>query len=204
MSACTGPLSLDSSGLTIIDQTETLKRKFLVKVELNTMTAYTLQIEHCITLGTNSTVTFLGTDEGDWGSILVDNTVFRVQINEDGDLLWDKDGFYQHTFTSSGESITITSDARYLDITYTGLVGINHTFSVEIQINACDRYSHMDSHLTSELLDPLIVENASPSGLWSDFNEWHNTWRVYRKFSSYSDQLICPDDLPDEPKLEDY
>jgi len=49
----------------------------------------------------------------------------------------------------------------------------------------------------------LNAENASPSGNWEDFGRWHNIWKRYRDFG-IRDGVICPSDIPDEPKPEDY
>lgn len=169
------------------------------------MTSYTLSTEHCITpnVKNSSTIEFLGEEESDWGSLLIDNRIIRIQI-EDENIIWDKDGYNETVFESQGETLRYLAEKRYISVIYNGLVNVSHhSFSVSLEENGCSD-NHMNSNLTEELINPLEDEITSPSGEWEDFNKWNNRWKFYRYLSDYNPGLICLSDLTEEPKVEDY
>ena len=67
-------------------------------------------------------------------------------------------------------------------------------------------YTLYNAELTLELknivLDFVLENNASPTGIWRDFHCVHRSWRNLGRFVDAG--LLAVDDLPDEPDATDY
>ena len=62
-------------------------------------------------------------------------------------------------------------------------------------------YTLYNAELTPELkniiLEFVLDNNASPTGIWRDFHCVHRSWRNLEAFVQYG--LLAPEDLPIEP-----
>ena len=67
-------------------------------------------------------------------------------------------------------------------------------------------YTLYNAELTPELkniiLEFVLDNNASPTGIWRDFHCVHRSWRNLEVFVQYN--LLSADDLPTEPDPTDY
>jgi len=58
--------------------------------------------------------------------------------------------------------------------------------------------------LSDDNIDIVLTEINNPSGDWSDYNR---IWKYYRALKRYTNDrtgLLCNDDLPPEPDVDDY
>lgn len=67
-------------------------------------------------------------------------------------------------------------------------------------------YTLYKKQLTPQLkeiiLDFVVTNNSSPTGIWRDFHCVHRSWRNLQLF--IDEGLLSEDDLPDEPNPSDY
>ena len=56
--------------------------------------------------------------------------------------------------------------------------------------------------LKNLILEFVQTNNASPTGIWRDFQCVHRSWRNLQDFVNA--ELILPEDVPEEPDPSDY
>ena len=186
--------------------------------EFNNMTLvqfYTLSLgkilrtHKVVTVWGTETVEFTGED-GDWASVIITGTVYRI-INDNGDFVWNSVGHPadQAVFEQNlDENTTINFEGRLqpFNVTWIGFVNNSHLFTVELVVE--DECLRENEKMTEDLITPLnaeIVEkNANPT-TWKDFNEIHQRWNFNKTLGVKGKQtIICQEDIPDEPRMEDY
>ena len=177
----------------------------------------TLNAENTLTIWDTQTEVFDGED-GEWATVRILDTLYRIE-NDGGNFIWNSlsvSGTYTPRIEfvlgeDEGVSYDLGTPKLPYSITWVGYTPGSppeHTFTIELpDTYDCVRgNTRIPSDLAEELVEPVNIENATPTPRpWVDFNEWHRTYRIYKQFAilnSYN--LLCPEDLPDEPKIEDY
>ena len=162
-----------------------------------------------ITVWDTEKVEFTGAD-GEWASVIVNGVVYRVE-NDDGDFIWDSLGrSTERAVFEQGvhEGVTTEYQGEWqpFNVTWDGYINNSHFFTVEIVVEEeCDRTRRMSAALAEVLANKVTEHNINPSHDWSDFNPVHKRWNFVRKLGVRGKEtIICQEDIPDEPKIEEY
>lgn len=77
----------------------------------------------------------------------------------------------------------------------------NYVFSVIFNNPSCPD-NPLYNPMVAVLVNELIIQESNPSKIWADFNQYHTDWESILYFAQQG--LICYDQVPNEPKIEDY
>ena len=130
------------------------------------------------------------------------STLILVEkANED-----DEDLYFELTSINDCVLLQTKGGISFL-LTIVSITSNNFKFEINFQYNdcQCDNYPErtLPESLANEVTRTVDDDNAKiPPKVWADFNCLHRAWLAALKL--YNQGLLCKDDLPDEPKIEDY
>jgi len=146
---------------------------------------------------------------GEWASVIVTGTVYRVE-NDNGDFVWNSLGHPADkvTFQEGSEGTTVEFQGFWqpFNVTWDGYSGGSHYFSVELVVEdeCLNESQKMNETLVNEFVEEVVEKNENPT-TWEDFNAIHKRWEFIKKSGvSGKDTIICQEDIPNEPRMEDY
>jgi len=168
-----------------------------------------LDSSRAITVWGTEEIEFTGAD-GEWASVIISGRVYRIE-NDNGNFLWDTLGHPadQETFEQGLDENSTREFAgiwQPYNVTWTGFLSNSHFFTIELLVeDECLRENEkMDESLITPLNEEIIEKNENPT-TWADFNKIHKRWKFIKTLGVKGRQtIICQEDIPDEPRLEDY
>jgi hypothetical protein len=111
-------------------------------------------------------------------------------------------------FDSTSDCILLQSkgSVSFL-LTIISITSDKFKFEITFQYNDCQCEIYPEKTLpeafANEVTKTVDEDNAKiPPKVWADFNCLHRAWLASLKL--YQQGLLCKEDLPDEPKIEDY
>ena len=175
------------------------------------MASITIYNEDVYTTANNDIITFSGT-VGDSVKIITMSNLYNVYIEEDGLCWYDRDHLYQ----------CLLEDGDTHDFNDLRISGLNMGFTIEItkiktgsyifevtynfpDCGCCQRSAKAvppESFQTHTISKLNAINAAPPPKDWADFNTDHMQWQALVVMAK--DGLICFENLPNEPKIEDY
>jgi len=175
----------------------------------------TLYSGQVYTVADGDTIRFYPTGE-EQSKLIINDILYPIwQDASSGDLYIQTgkdDPYFNNTpkivELDTGDNYEITTAAKHIyTITLSSkIVGPPPYLQMNISLSnpACPSpaITILPAYMITELIAPVVDADAHPSGVWSDFAEIHFHWQMLKRFEEMG--LICPNDVPGEPKIEDY
>jgi len=120
----------------------------------------------------------------------------RIRNDEDGEVILTLD---------SGEYLdlnTVENPEPGFKLTLVSQTAAPEKYTFRIDFNNPPCLNSIPSGWINILINDLVVQETNPHKVWADFNEYHNNWEDIIYLAQQG--LICYNQIPDEPKIEDY